>query len=98
MYFPCHDLAVADTDVTEHANRLDQKRIHLKTLFSGNMKPFHVRVVDNMRNCINKNDPSAVSDNAISLTNKSFHVAVRLFMYQSNRSFNIPPPGHTPGI
>ena len=77
MHFPCYDLALADTDVSEHANCFDHKRKHLKTLFSGNMKPFHVSV-DNMQNRINKNDPSAVRDNAISLTNK-FHVAVRRY-------------------
>ena len=25
-------------------------------------------------------------------------IRIMLFMYQSNRSFDIPPPGHTPGI
>ena len=84
MHFPCYDLALADTDVIEHANCFDQKRKHLKILFSGNMKSCHVSV-DNMQNRINKNDPRAVRDNAISLTNK-FHVAVRLYLALINRA------------
>ena len=34
--------------------------------------------MDNIRNHINKHDPNAIRDNAITLTDK-FHVAVRLF-------------------
>lgn len=69
MRFPCYVLALADTDVIEHAKSFDQKRIHLKTLLSGNMNRFHISV-DNRRSGINENDTSGIRNNAISLTNK----------------------------